>query len=56
MFALEPRFLKAKLLNGSEAWAMSSSKHAQEAVKNVKGWLEERDRTLPSRWIPLLVS
>ena len=41
---------KARLpTNGTEAWAMSSSKHVQEAIKNAKAWLEKRDRKLLSR-------
>jgi hypothetical protein len=36
---LGAKLFKAKLPNGPEAWAMSSSKCAQEGVKNVKGWL-----------------
>jgi hypothetical protein len=32
---------KATLPDGTQAWAMSSSKHAQEAIKNVKMWLEK---------------
>jgi hypothetical protein len=40
---------KARLPNGTEAWAMSSSKYVNEAIKNVKLWLEKRERKLPAR-------
>ena len=46
---LGAKISKAKLPNGAEAWAMSSSKYVQEAIKNVKVWLERRGRKLPSR-------
>ena len=46
---LGAKISKARLPNGTEAWAMSSSKYVQEAIKNVKSWLEKRDRKLPTR-------
>ena len=39
----------ARLPNGTEAWTMSLSKHVQEAIKNVEGWLVESDRKMPSQ-------
>jgi hypothetical protein len=41
-----PKYQKQKLPNGTEAWAMSSSKYVQEAVKNVKIWLAKRSLPL----------
>jgi hypothetical protein len=32
-----------------EAWAMSSSKYVQEAIKNDKRWLAEREQKLPTQ-------
>jgi hypothetical protein len=46
---LGAKISKAKLPNGTEAWAMSSSKYVQEAVKNVKIWLAKRGQKLPAR-------
>jgi hypothetical protein len=46
---LGAKISKARLPNGVDAWDMSSSKYVQEAIKNVKRWLEERDQKLPSR-------
>ena len=46
---LGAKISKARLPNGTEAWAMSSSKYVQEAIKNVKAWLGKRDRKLSSR-------
>ena len=45
---LDAKISKARLPNGTEAWAISSSKYVQEAIKNVKAWLEKRDRKLSS--------
>jgi hypothetical protein len=45
---LGAKISKAKLPNGTEAWAMISS-DAQEAIKNVKCWLVEREQKVPTR-------
>ena len=46
---LGAKISKARLPNGTEVWAMSSSKYVQEGIKNVKAWLEKCDRKLPTR-------
>jgi hypothetical protein len=35
------------LKNGVEAWSMSLSEHVQEAVKNVKNYLQEKEPGRP---------
>ena len=43
IYLSDAKISKARLPNGTEAWAMSSSKYVQEAIKkNVKAWLEKR--------------
>jgi hypothetical protein len=49
---LGAKISKEKLPNGTEAWAMSSSKYVQEAVKNVKIWLAKRDCRSSSTPLP----
>ena len=46
---LGAKISKVRLPDGIKAWAMRSSKYVQEAIKNVKAWLEKRDRKLSSR-------
>ena len=41
---LGAKISKAWLHKGTEAWATSSSKYVEEAINNVKAWLEKRDR------------
>jgi hypothetical protein len=40
---LGPKLRKVVLANGVEAWSMLPSKHVQEAMQNVKNYLQEKE-------------
>jgi hypothetical protein len=44
---LGAKLRKVTLENGVEAWSMSPSKYMQEAVKNVKSYLQEKEPGRP---------
>jgi hypothetical protein len=49
---LGAKLRKVMLENGVEAWSMSPSKYVQEAVKNVKNYLQESQEKEPGRpWL-----